>query len=61
MTPRHLRRWREQRGLTQQEAGEWYGLPPAHAARTWRRWELGERPIPGPLAQRIAQEPPHLA
>jgi transcriptional regulator with XRE-family HTH domain len=48
-TPDALRAWRLARGWTQQEAGEWYGLAPAHAKRSWRRYECGERAIPSTL------------
>lgn len=48
-----LKEWRERRGWTQQRAGEWWGLPAKNAARTWRRWESGDRRIPMPLVQRV--------
>ncbi len=41
--------FRDFNGWTQAEAAAWYGC----AARTWRRYELGERPIPLPLLLRI--------
>jgi hypothetical protein len=41
--------FRDLNGWTQEKAASWYGC----AARTWRRYELGERPIPKPLLLRI--------
>jgi transcriptional regulator with XRE-family HTH domain len=40
-----VRRWRERRGFTQQQAAEWYGV----TERSWQRYESGERPVPRPL------------
>jgi hypothetical protein len=53
VTPEELRAWREGRHLTQTEAESWwYGHD--NGGRTWRRYELGERAIPAPLARTIA-------
>lgn len=53
MTAADLRRWREKVGMTQREAGEWYGCPPKSAERTWRRWERGERRVPPSLIRMV--------
>lgn len=53
MTPADLAAWRKKEGLTQQEAGEWYGLSKKSAARSWARYERGQRRIPQPLLTRI--------
>ena len=52
-TGAELKAWRLARGWSQEAAGLWYGLPTSSAGRTWRRWESGERRIPGPLRWRI--------
>jgi DNA-binding XRE family transcriptional regulator len=56
MTRAKLKAFREAWGWTQEEAGLWYGLPVSSAGRTWRRWENGERSIPGPLAKRVGEK-----
>lgn len=53
MTPVKLRAWRKKEGLTMREAGEWYGLSPKSAERSWSRYEHGQRRIPVPLIRRI--------
>ena len=55
MTPRDLVKWREKNNLTQLQAGVWAGSPLPHAARTWRRYELAERPIPNLVKARIGK------
>lgn len=45
MTPKQMRAIREKMDLSQAEFAEKIGVN----ARTWRRWELGERPIPAPV------------
>ena len=55
MTPEEFRAMRHALGLTQTEFGNELGL----GMRAIRRYELGERKIPGPvilLARRIAAE-----
>lgn len=44
-----VRLWRANRGFTQREAAEWYGV----TERTWQRYESGERSVPRPLLRRI--------
>jgi hypothetical protein len=53
VTREELRRWRVKQGLTQGEAEEWW-FGHHNDGRTWRRYELGERAIPAPLARTIA-------
>lgn len=43
MTPEELRAIREEMALTQEEAAVKYGV----AGNTYKRWERGERKIPG--------------
>lgn len=45
MTALQLQRIRAKLGLTQAEAAAKIGVH----GRTWRKWELGERPIPDPV------------
>lgn len=45
MTPKQLKAIRAKMGKTQAEAAAGIGVD----ARTWRRWELGERKIPTPV------------
>lgn len=45
MTPEELRAIREELGLKQYEAPELFGV----ALTSYKRWELGERKIPGPV------------
>jgi transcriptional regulator with XRE-family HTH domain len=45
MTPDQLRAAREELGLTQNEAAKKYEL----SLRGYKNYELGERPIPGPV------------
>ena len=47
-----VREFREGKGWTQAEAAEWYGC----ATRSWRRYELAERPVPKPLLNRIKEK-----
>lgn len=49
MTPEGLKTVRRELGHTQASLAAALELGP-HGARTVRRWELGERPIPGPVA-----------
>ena len=59
MSAAELREWRERRALTQQRAGELYGLAPGEsAARMWRMYENGERPVPARLTPWFASHPP---
>jgi DNA-binding transcriptional regulator YiaG len=44
MTPEELRAIREELGLKQYEAPKLFGV----ALLTYKRWELGDRKIPGP-------------
>lgn len=54
MTPEELRKWRERRGYTQEEAYAWYtGRAAKNAGRIWRRWEHGDRKVPAPLARLV--------
>lgn len=46
MTREQVRAWRQRQRWTQEEAGLWCGLSPKSAARSWRRWESGERTVP---------------
>lgn len=49
---KELQLWRLQKGWTQQQAAEWYGVN----VRTWRRYELqGDRPIPRRLWLRLKE------
>lgn len=41
--------WREAENLTQEEAAKAVNV----ASRTWRRWENGDSPIPGDVAERM--------
>lgn len=52
VTPTELRKWRLARKLTQADA-EWWWFGHDNGGRTWRKYELGERKIPAPLALRI--------
>jgi DNA-binding transcriptional regulator YiaG len=45
MTPEELRAIREELGLKQYEAPPLFGV----ALTSYKRWELGERKIPGPV------------
>ncbi len=45
ISPKELREWRERQKWSQADAALWYGV----AARSWRRYEAGERKIPKPL------------
>jgi DNA-binding transcriptional regulator YiaG len=45
MTPEELRSIREELGLKQYEAPKLFGV----ALNTYKRWERGERSIPGPV------------
>ena len=47
MSPQGLRSQRLALGMTQGELGKALGLGPRDPGRTVRRWELGERKIPG--------------
>lgn len=58
MTPRDLQKWREKHELTQQQAGVWAGSSVRHAARSWRRYELGERKIPRHVIQWVKRNKP---
>lgn len=50
MTPDQFREARLRLGLTQSEMADRLGIDGEHRARTVRRWESGERAIPGPVA-----------
>lgn len=55
MTPEELRAIREELGLQQNEAPPLFGV----ALNTYKRWERGERSIPGPvviLAKKYIEE-----
>jgi DNA-binding transcriptional regulator YiaG len=56
VTPTEIRAHREGLGLTRGQAGRLFGVPP----RTWRRWEIGEKPIlkPAALLLRVAFDVP---
>lgn len=47
MTPAELKTARHALGLTAEGFAAWLGV---QSGRTVRRWELGERDIPGPVA-----------
>jgi transcriptional regulator with XRE-family HTH domain len=42
MTPNELREWRKAKGMTQGQGAELAGV----SLRTYKRWELGELPVP---------------
>jgi transcriptional regulator with XRE-family HTH domain len=42
MTPQELREWRKAKGMTQGQGAELAGV----SLRTYKRWELGELPVP---------------
>lgn len=44
-TPAALRRWRKRAGFTQPKAADFLRC----GLRSYKEWELGERPIPGPV------------
>ena len=54
MTPQQFATARDQLGATQAELARALRLLPTNGARTVRRWENGERPIPGPVAVALA-------
>ncbi len=56
VTADELRAWRQKTFTSQEKAAEWYGAHP----RTWQRWELGERPVPQHVVNRINNLDPVL-
>jgi len=56
VTGDELRMWRQKTFTSQERAADWYGTHP----RTWRRWELGERPIPQHVINRVQNLDPLL-
>lgn len=50
MTPDTLKSIRKELGLTQSELGRALGLSGKDPGHTVRMWELGKRPITGPVA-----------
>jgi len=56
MTGPELKAWRKGKSLTQEKAADWYGVHP----RTFQRWELGERPIPQHVINRVQNLDPLL-
>lgn len=54
MTPTELKKARLRLGLSQSQLAEELGVEGEHGGRTVRRWESGERAIPGSVAKLVA-------
>lgn len=54
MTPTQFKQARLRLGLSQSEMAETLGVEGEHGDRTVRRWESGERAVPGSVAKLIA-------
>jgi DNA-binding transcriptional regulator YiaG len=54
MTPIQFKQARLRLGLSQSEMAEALGVEGAHGGRTVRRWESGERTVPGSVAKLLA-------
>jgi DNA-binding transcriptional regulator YiaG len=54
MSPYHVKAWRQNKGMTQEQAAEWLGI----SWRQFQRLESGDSKVSGPIARLLYVDAP---